>query len=53
MSIKVDLMVADVQENNKQYVLMTKSLIKKYLMTKYNCSPYMANQAIKKLYKEE
>jgi hypothetical protein len=46
-------MVADVQENNKQYVLMTKSLIKKYLMTKYKCSAYMANEAIKKLFKEE
>jgi len=43
-------MVDDIKENNKQYVLMTKSLIKKYLMTKYNCSAYMANQAVKVLF---
>jgi len=49
MSLKVDLMVADIKENNKQYILMTKSMLRSYLMNKYKCSVYMANQAIKKL----
>jgi hypothetical protein len=46
-------MVADIKENNKHYILMTKSMVRCYLIRKYKCSAYMANQAIKKLYKEE
>jgi hypothetical protein len=50
MSLKIDLMVADIQENNKQYILMTKSMVRSYLMHKYRCSAYMANQAVKVLF---
>ncbi len=50
MSLKIDLMVADIKENNKQYILMTKSMVRSYLMHKYKCSAYMANQAVKVLF---
>jgi hypothetical protein len=43
-------MVADIKENNKQYILMTKSMVRCYLIRKYKCSAYMANQAVKVLF---
>lgn len=52
MSIKIDMMVQDVINNNKDYKIMPAKLIKSYIRKKYKCSIYMANQVIKKLSEE-
>jgi len=52
MSIKIDMMVKHVKENNKDYKLFTKSMIRCYLKDKFKCSTYMANQVIKKISEE-
>ena len=53
MSIKIDMMVKHVKENNKDYKLFTKSMIRCYLKDKFKCSAYMAKQVIKKLFEDE
>jgi hypothetical protein len=52
MSIKIDMMVKHVKENNKDYKLFTKSMIRCYLKDKFKCSAYMANKAAEKLLEE-
>jgi hypothetical protein len=53
MSIKINAMVDDVKANNKDYKIMPKKIIQQYLVWKFKCSKYLANQAIKKLLENE
>jgi len=53
MSLKIDMMVKHLKDSNKNWKIMTKSMIRCYLKDKFKCSAYMANQAIEKLYKDE
>lgn len=53
MSIKINAMVDDVKANNKEYIVMPKKIIQQYLVWKFKCSKYLANQAIKKLLENE
>ena len=52
MSIKVEMMVDHIKNNNKHYVLMSKKTLKAYLRNRFKCSPYMANTAIDKLFNQ-
>ncbi len=49
MSFIIDAIVKDFKENNLNYKLFTNSMIRCYLIKKYKCSAYIANQVIKKL----
>lgn len=53
MSVKIDAIVKDFKENNLDYKLFTDSMIKKFLISKYKCSAYIAKQVIKKLSEDE
>lgn len=53
MSIKINAMVDDVKVNNKNYKIMPKRLIKKYLKKRFTCTDYMANKAVTKLFEDE
>lgn len=46
-------MVKHLKESNKNWKILTKSMIRTYLKGKFKCSTYMANQAIEKLYEDE
>lgn len=53
MSIKINAMVDDVKANNKDYKIMPRSIIKKYLKKRFTCTDYMANKAVTKLFEDE
>lgn len=53
VSLKINMMVKHLKESNKNWKIMTKSMIRCYLKSKFKCSIYMANQAIEKLYEDE
>jgi len=52
MSLKINMMVKHLVENNKNYDIIKRSVIKNYLKEKFKCSDYMANKAIKKAFEK-
>ena len=53
MSLKIDMMVEHLKESNKNWKILTKSMIRTYLKDKFKCSTYMAQKAVEKLHKDE
>jgi hypothetical protein len=53
MSLKIDMMVNHLKESNKNWNIMTNSMIISYLKDKFKCSPYMARKAVEKLFNNE
>ena len=53
MSLKIDMMVEHLKESNKNWKILTKSMIISYLKDKFKCSTYMAQKAVEKLHKNE
>lgn len=53
MSLKIDMMVNYVKDNNRDWKIMPKKLIINHLRLKFKCSTYMAKMAIEKLYEDE
>ena len=53
MSLKIDMMVKHLKESNKNWKILTKSMIRTYLKDKFKCSTYMAQKAVEKLHKDE
>ena len=53
MSLKIDMMVNYVKDNNRDWKIMPKKIIANHLRIKFKCSIYMANVAVKKLFENE
>jgi hypothetical protein len=52
MSIKIEMMVKDIKDNNKDYKKMHKNTIKSYLKIRYKCSAYLAKKVVEILFAE-
>jgi hypothetical protein len=52
MSLKLDMMVEYVKDNNRDWQIMPKKMIIKHLKLNFKCSTYMAQQAVEKLFKD-
>ena len=53
MSLKIDMMVNHLRENNKDYKIMSKKTLIAYTRDMFRCSPYMARKAVEKLFNNE
>jgi hypothetical protein len=47
MSLKIQIIVNDIIDNNKDYKIIPSDIIKSYIKQKFKCSSYQANQVIK------
>jgi hypothetical protein len=53
MSLKIDMMVNHLRENNKDYKIMSKKTLIAYTRDMFRCSPYMAKRAVEILLNNE
>lgn len=53
MSLKIEMMVDYVKDNNRDWKIMPKKLIINHLKLKFKCSQYMARKAVEKLFENE
>lgn len=53
MSLRIDMMVNHLRENNKDYKIMNKKTLIAYTRDIFRCSPYMAKRAVEILLNNE